>query len=96
MARSGNKNETTHSEQMQDSDVEYKRIKHLRPLLTEDITQVLVLGLVISHIDYCNSLFVGPPEIDISKLQRIQNVSAKLVLNNTRSYSATETLRQLH
>ena len=49
-----------------------QRIKHLRPLLTEDITQVLVLGLVILHIDYCNSLFVGLPETDISKLQRIQ------------------------
>ena len=73
-----------------------QRIKHLRPLLTEDITQVLVLGLVILHIDYCNSLFVGLPETDISKLQRIQNVGAKLVLNKPRSYSATETLRQLH
>ena len=39
-----------------------QRIKHLRPLLTEDITQVLVLGLVISHIDSCNSLFVALPE----------------------------------
>ena len=72
------------------------RIKHLRPLLTEDITQVLVLGLVISHIDYCNSLFVGLPETDISKLQRIQNVGAKLVLNKPRSQGAIETLRQLH
>ena len=73
-----------------------QRIKHLGPLLTEDITQVLVLGLVISHIDYCNSLFVGLPEIDISKLQRIQNVGPKLVLNKPRSHSATETLRLLH
>ena len=38
-----------------------QRIKHLRSLLTEDITQVLVLGLIISHVDYCNSLFVGLP-----------------------------------
>ena len=72
-----------------------QRIKHLRPLLTEDITQVLVIGLVISHIDYCNLLFVGLPETGISKLQRIQNVGAKLVLNKPRSHSATETLRQL-
>ena len=73
-----------------------QRIKHLRPLLTEDVTQVLVLGLVISHIDYCNSLFVSLPETDISKLQRIQNVGAKPVLNKPRSCSATETLRQFH
>ena len=41
-----------------------QRIKHLRPLLREDITQVLVIGLVILHIDYCNSLFVGLPETE--------------------------------
>ena len=73
-----------------------QRIKYLRPFLTEDITEVLVLGLVILHIDYCYSLFVSLPETDISKLQRIQNIGAKLVLNKPRSYSATETLRQLH
>ena len=81
---------------MQNSNVDIQRIKHLRPLLTEDITRVLELGLVISHIDYCNSLFVGLPETDISKLQRIQNVGAKLVLNKPISHSATETLRHLH
>ena len=73
-----------------------QKIKYLRPILTEDTTQALVLGLVISHIDYCNSLFAGLPEIDISKLQRIQNAGAKLVLNKPKSYSATEALRQLH
>ena len=96
MARPGIKNETTYSEQMQNSNVEHTKIKYLRPILTEDTTQALVLGLVISHIDYCNSLFAGLPETDISKLQRIQNVGAKLVLNKPRSYSATEALRQLH
>ena len=39
-----------------------QRIKYLRPILTEDTTQTFVLGLVISHIDYCNSLFAGLPE----------------------------------
>ena len=73
-----------------------QRIKYLRPIVTEDTTQALVLGLVISHIDYCNSLFASLPETNISKLQRIQNVGAKLVLNKPRSYSATEALRQLH
>ena len=34
-----------------------QRIKHLRPLLTEDVTQVLVLGLVISELGYCHSMF---------------------------------------
>ena len=68
-----------------------QRIKHLRPLLTEDITQVLVLGLVISHIDYCNLLFVGLPEIDISKLQRIQ-----MLVPNWYSINQDHTVQQKH
>ena len=67
-----------------------QKIKYLRPI------QVFMLRLVMLHIDYCNSLFVSLPETDISMLQRIQNIGAKLVLNKLRSYSATETLRQLH
>ena len=38
-----------------------QRIKYLRPVLTEDTTQALVLGLIVLHIDYCNSLFAGLP-----------------------------------
>ena len=34
-------------------------IRRIRPVLTEKAAQVLIQALVISHLDYCNSLLAG-------------------------------------
>ena len=57
-------------------------IKNIRHLLTQEVTETLVLGTVISHLDYCNSILVGLPEVDITKMQHIQNIAAKMVVLN--------------
>ena len=36
----------------------------------------------MSHLDYCNSVLVGLPDVDISKMQHIQNIAAKMVVLN--------------
>ena len=36
----------------------------------------------MSHLDYCNSVLVGLPDMDISKMQCIQNIAAKMVVLN--------------
>ena len=54
------------------------------------------LGLVMSHLDYVNSAFIGLPASDINKMQRVQNAAAKLVLNLNRMDSSTEALKKLH
>ena len=59
-----------------------KCIKNTRHLLTQEATETLVLGTVISHLDYCNSILVGLPEVDITKMQHIQNIAAKMVVLN--------------
>ena len=43
--------------------------------------QVLIHSLVFSHLAYCNSLLYGLPECVIGKLQQVQNIAAKLLLN---------------
>ena len=48
-----------------------QRIKNLRPILTKQATETLAIGILMSHLDYCNTLFIGLPECDISKLQWI-------------------------
>ena len=58
------------------------QIKNVRAYLTQEACETLVLGTVISHLDYANTLFIGLPQCDINKLQRVQNIAAKLVLNN--------------
>ena len=68
----------------------------IRQYLTWDTTQTLVLGIVMSHLDYMNAIFSGLPDKDLANLQRIQNVGAKLVLEKDKLASSTECLHALH
>ena len=43
---------------------------------------ILVLGTVMSHLDYCNNVLAGLPDVDIFKMQCIQNIVAKMVVSN--------------
>ena len=72
------------------------RIRGIRKYLNKDACQTLLLGLCISHLDYANAILYGLPDVDINKLQRIQTMCAKLVLNRKKSDSATEALKELH
>ena len=71
-------------------------LKPLRPSLTVQACTTLVLGLVMSYMDYVNSAFIGLPASDINKMQRVQNAAAKFVLNLKRIDSSTEALKTLH
>ena len=55
-----------------------------------------MVALVLSHLDYANSLVRGLPKASIAKLQRIQNIAAKIVLNKGKYDSATSCLATLH
>ena len=74
----------------------YHRIKNIRKYLTVDACKQVVHGLIISHIDYCNSLFYGLPKTDIKKLQRVQSMAAKLILRKQKYDSVTACLKELH
>ena len=74
----------------------YLRIKNIRKYLTKDATEILVLSLVMSHLDYCNGILYGVDKCDIKKLQRIQNMCAKLVLGLRKYDSSKHALYKLH
>ena len=74
----------------------YFKIKSIRKYLTKEATETLVLSLVISHLDYCNVILYGISQNEIGKLQRIQNMCAKLVLNRSKYDSAKQSLFDLH
>ena len=62
--------------------------------LSTDAANKLAVCLILSRLDYCNSLLAGIPDNKLNKLQRIQNHTARLVLR--KSMNATARLRTLH
>jgi len=71
-------------------------IRHIRELLEPDMVQKLACSLILSRLDYCNSLFHGAPKEVLSKLQRLQNNVARIVLKADRRCDAKPLLNQLH
>ena len=76
--------------------LQLRRISKIRPFLSADTTNKLAIAFILSRLDYCNSLLAGLSEDKLSKLQRIQNNAARLVLRESRRYSATKLLKTLH
>ncbi|KAI4899777.1 hypothetical protein NFI96_000445 [Prochilodus magdalenae] len=77
--------------------------KHIIPNQTEhsgvgtmEATQLLVQSLVISRLDYCNSLLAGLPLRAIRPLQLVQNAAAHLIFNLPKFTPVTPLLRSLH
>ena len=62
-------------------------IRRIRPFLTNYSTQLLFQALVLSRLDYCNSLLAGLPASAIRPLQLIQNAAARLVFNAPQTYT---------
>ena len=73
-----------------------RRIGSIRKYLTKDTVHGIVVVLILSHMDYCNSLLVGCPEYQVSRLQIIQNRAARLVTRSTPFCHITPILIDLH
>ena len=52
--------------------LELRRISSIKHVLTVDATKTLVTSLVLSRLDYCNSLLSGVSQQLIDKLQKVQ------------------------
>ena len=73
-----------------------RKISQIRPYINEDATKKLVLSLVISKLDYCNSLFYNMSNENVQKLQLVQNHAARLVKRLPKHSSASSLLIDLH
>ena len=73
-----------------------RRISLIRKHLTTEATVKLVLCLIMSRIDYCNSLLSGVNQSYIHTLQRIQNNAARLILKKKKTDHISPLLTQLH
>lgn len=71
-------------------------IRRIRPFVTREAAQILVQALVITRLDYCNSLLAGLPASAIKPLQRIQNAAARLVFNLPKFSHVSPLFKELH
>ena len=62
-----------------------RSIGRIRKYLTNKNLKLLVNALVISRLDYCNSILYGLPKRELDKLQRVQNTAARLI-TGTKQY----------
>src|SRR5664279_1754879 len=55
-------------------------MRHIRPLLSQDVAHTLARSMIISKLDYCNAVLQRAPKATVAILQRVQNSLARLVL----------------
>ena len=79
----------------QSTHLELRRISSLRHVLTDKATKALVTSLVLSRLDYCNSLLSGMPQQLIEKLQKVQNCSATVLFKTSKRTHASPLLTKL-
>ena len=73
-----------------------RQISSIRHNLTLHATTTLICSLVLSRLDYCNSLLINAPKKQIKRLQKIQNSAARLALRIKKTDHITPALKQLH
>ncbi len=72
------------------------QIGRLRRYLTTETSRTLMQALVISRLDYANSLLYGISKSLIHRLQVIQNTAARIITRCPRRQHMTPVLRDLH
>ena len=56
-----------------------RRLRQIRRLVGEGVTSQLVSSLIISRLDYCNSVLYGLPRSSLEPLKRVLNAAARLI-----------------
>ena len=76
--------------------LDLRKIGKICHLINTDIATLLVSSLVLSKLDYCNSLLAGLPSEKLKKLQTVQNNAARLVFKKSKRDSPIPLLETLH
>ena len=65
-------------------------------LVTFDVTAQLIHALIITRLEFCNSILNNLPNNQIERLQRIQNQAARVLKRIPRRDYITSVMRELH
>ena len=75
---------------------EIRRISSIRKYLSTDATKTLVTSLVLSRLDYSNSLLSGLPKTLLDKVQKVMHNAARLIFRASPRDHVTPLLTELH
>ena len=82
---------------LEEWDVDIRSLSKVRPYITYKAASSIAVCLILSKLDYCNSLLSGLPPKQINRLQALQNAAAKTVMKCKKTTDhITPILRQLH
>ena len=73
-----------------------RALRHVRSLLTDDLTQTAACSIIASRLDYCSSILYSSPAVTCDVLQRAQNSLLRVVRQSGGRTGATPLLRSLH
>ena len=73
-----------------------RNIARVRKYLNKATTEKVVHAFVSSRLDYCNSLLYGISSTLISRLQRVQNMAARIITGTQKYDHITPVLHSLH
>ncbi len=73
-----------------------RNIVQVHKNLTRDTAETMVHAFVTSTLDCCNALLYGLPNRQISRLQHLQNASARVITHTNKYDHITPALEDLH
>ena len=88
---------TTHVNSVYKSIIfQLSKISHIRKYISVEVAKTLVTSLILSRLDYCNSLFCNMSNENIEKMQLLQNHAARLIFRVKKKDHVTPLLFKLH
>jgi hypothetical protein len=73
-----------------------RNIAMIRKYISKEACESLIHAMITSRIDYANSVLAGVPQSELSRLQRIQNMAAKVIFQKPRYDHVTPLMMELH
>ena len=73
-----------------------RQIKSIKKCLSYDSLRTLAVALILSRIDYSNTLLAGLPEKQLCRVQSLINTTARLITGTRKFDHITPVLKKLH
>ena len=73
-----------------------RQIRSIKKCLPYESLRTLAVALILSRIDYCNTLLAGLPEKQLCRVQFLINTTARLITGTKKFEHITPVLKKLH